>query len=463
MAFSDIAAKAVQGFAGAAGNTQAQAQVGDWQKNRADQQQNQVQLQIAPLTQAIQADRQKLTAFIDDSGNVIPEHQKDYDATVKNMSDMIGRMRGLLGQKQPGDDPNHFESTVAGLTDKLHITRDLAHRLKTGQQAKVAQYQGKNQQMAQDTAAGVLPYGMTPEGQSEAAKTADAIKVADARRKSTYENFKGPNDEVLTIDTATQTPPPGYIKIGTVENSDAKKRKDFEDFKSSHPDYKGNYEEWLKNPSGAPKPGSPEWLATMPPDKMTTFLKNKRALAIATQPYGAQNAAVNQGRLGVSQEMAQIAEDRLLYGTETADVSDLEKKADALESSAQIAEARAADPTHPPIADTGLVIEWAKTQIAGAGRLNNTELEQAIKSGSMGTRVKNAFDKATSGNLDGDFRKQMVGDIRLSANVAKKISKSASEQHLSNLQGGLTPEGPKTKQLRSQKKLTAKDLEDALQ
>ena len=95
-----------------------------------------LKLQIAPLTQAIAADRQKLTAFMDDKGNVIPEHQKDYDATVKNMGDMLGRMRGLMGNKEPGDDPNHFESTIAGLTDKLHITRDLAHQLKTKQQTK---------------------------------------------------------------------------------------------------------------------------------------------------------------------------------------------------------------------------------------------------------------------------------------------------------------------------------------
>ena len=37
MAFADVAAKVVQGFNGAAGNTDAQAQVGAWQQQRQDQ------------------------------------------------------------------------------------------------------------------------------------------------------------------------------------------------------------------------------------------------------------------------------------------------------------------------------------------------------------------------------------------------------------------------------------------
>lgn len=75
-----------------------------------------------------------------------------------------------MGNKAPDQDPNHFESTVANLTDKLHITRDLAHRLTRRQQEKSQQYQNQTKQMGKDTAAGVLPYAMTPEGQAEAAK-----------------------------------------------------------------------------------------------------------------------------------------------------------------------------------------------------------------------------------------------------------------------------------------------------
>ncbi len=181
MAWQDVAAKVVNGFAGAAGNPTAQAQVADWQNQRHSQQQNALKMQLAPLTQAISADRQKLTAFIDDKGNVIPEHQKDYDATVRNMTDMLGRMRGLMGNKAPDQDPNHFESTVANLTDKLHITRDLAHRLTKRQEEKSQQYHDQTQQMGNDTAAGVLPYAMTPEGQGEAAKARDAQALQDKK------------------------------------------------------------------------------------------------------------------------------------------------------------------------------------------------------------------------------------------------------------------------------------------
>ena len=184
MGFLGAALGGLKGFDQAAGAPDAAQDVAQLQQKRAQQQQDQLKLQIAPLTQAIQADRQKLTAFMDDKGNVIPEHQKDYDATVKNMSDMLGRMRGIMGQRQPSEDPNHFESTIAGLTDKLHITRDLAHQLHTKQQQKRDQWNAQNAQTAQDTAAGTLPYAMTPEGQGEAAKARDAQTLEAQRAKS---------------------------------------------------------------------------------------------------------------------------------------------------------------------------------------------------------------------------------------------------------------------------------------
>jgi hypothetical protein len=72
-----------------------------------------------------------------------------------------------------------------------------------------------------------------------------------------------------------------------------------------------------------------------------------------------------------------------------------------------------------PIGDTGIVMEWVRTQVSGAGRMNNVEIEQALKSGSFGTKFSNAYDRATKGTLDPTFRRQMVSDIGLSARSAR--------------------------------------------
>jgi hypothetical protein len=190
-------------------------------------------LQIAPLTQAISAERQKLIAFMDDKGNVIPAHKEEYDATVKNMGDMIGRMRVMLGQKAPNEEPNHFESTIAGLTDKLHITRDLAHQLKTKQQQKAGQYQAQTQQMEQDTATGVLPYAMTPEGQQQAGKTAGELTVEQQKAKdaSGLESQKAKSAlDVANVRLDAKVPKglkpisgPGEVPVG-VQNEDTGKQ-----------------------------------------------------------------------------------------------------------------------------------------------------------------------------------------------------------------------------------------------
>jgi hypothetical protein len=96
---------------------------------------------------------------------------------------------------------------------------------------------------------------------------------------------------------------------------------------------------------------------------------------------GKLNAETNRLRLGVSQEALEIAKDRLSYGTETGTVTTPTKSASALEDTAQVAEARLKNPT--PIGDTGIVMEWFKSQIAGPARMNNVELEQALSSGTL--------------------------------------------------------------------------------
>jgi hypothetical protein len=121
-----------------------------------------------------------------------------------------------MGQREPGDDPNYFESTIAGLTDKLHITRDLAHQLKTRQQTKKDQWNAQNTQTAQDTAAGTLPYAMTPEGQAQAAKTSSALteEAAKAKDASALKTQEGEQAIALEREKQKDKPSKGLKAMG---------------------------------------------------------------------------------------------------------------------------------------------------------------------------------------------------------------------------------------------------------
>jgi hypothetical protein len=93
------------------------------------------------------------------------------------------------------------------------------------------------------------------------------------------------------------------------------------------------------------------------------------------------------------------------------------KAADLAENDYALAQQRLANPT--PVGDTGLVLSWVRSQIRGGGRINNTEIQSLLKSGKLETRFKNAYDRATKGEVDPEFRKQMVDDIGASAKTAR--------------------------------------------
>lgn len=105
-------------------------------------------------------------------------------------------------------------------------------------------------------------------------------------------------------------------------------------------------------------------------------------------------------------------------GHQTPQATKAIELADSAETAYEEAKARAKAPT--PIGDTGIVLNWVKAQIAGAGRMNNLEVEQGLKSGSFGTRYSNAYHRAVDGTLDATFRRQMVDDIGKYAAATQK-------------------------------------------
>lgn len=216
-------------------------------------------LQLAPLTQAISADRQKLTAFLNPDGTVNKDHADEYKATVDGMAEKMGRLRTMMGAPEPH--PDHFGAEIGGLSDRVHILRDLAHRFQSSreksQNQKRDQWNAQNTQTAQDTAAGTLPFAMTPEGQEETRKSADALKLAEARQKSNYVNFRNPdNGQTVAVDITKQEPPAGWVRAGNdLQNADTRMRDDFKNDPNKQPGE--TFEGWkARLTKGAPKVGS---------------------------------------------------------------------------------------------------------------------------------------------------------------------------------------------------------------
>jgi hypothetical protein len=446
MAWQDVAAKVVNGFSGAAGNTDAQAQVGQWQQQRGQQQADALKLQIAPLTQAIAADRQKLTAFIDDKGNVIPEHQKDYDATVKNMGDMLGRMRGMMGQREPGDDPNYFESTIAGLTDKLHITRDLAHQLKTRQQTKKDQWNAQNTQTAQDTAAGTLPYAMTPEGQAQAAKTSSALTEEAAKAKDASALKTQEGEQAIALEREKQKDKPSKGLKAMEQGGVA--------FGIEDQDRGAQYLPSQLGPNGNAPPEAKQMWQTYQQAKQAKEQdeQKKEDFRMAQQ---ARTIAAGFERMGQSQQfqelMAQYRSDLTTYRAQNT-------LADNSEATVNALKAQYAQPGNKAVADNELQ-NFYTTVVQKGGRKTAAELALTLKIGSFGMNLQQMAKKAATGELPKELRESLLSGMEA---VAKE-QRAEAEKNKPELPKLNVPEGPKTKQLKGGKKLTAKDLEDALQ
>lgn len=218
MAWQDVAAKVVQGIAGAAGNTDAQNEVSQWQQQRQQQRQQQLQLQLTPLQEALRADQTRLALYAnpDDPSKPLPGKEAEYNATHDRMANTIGQIRQLYGQKPQGANP--IEAGMGNLLDKLHITNHLKNHVAAVRAANAAKYAGQNEAQASEYGAGALPFAMTPEGQQAAYARQTQEELQRLRNEggaTSYKNFKLPDGKVVSIDTRHQTPPPGAVLVGT--------------------------------------------------------------------------------------------------------------------------------------------------------------------------------------------------------------------------------------------------------
>jgi hypothetical protein len=74
------------------------------------------------------------------------------------------------------------------------------------------------------------------------------------------------------------------------------------------------------------------------------------------------------------------------------------------------------------VTDLHLVFAWVRSNVQGAGRMTNTEIQQAAKAGSLGTRAKNAIEQATTGRLAPEIETQFASEIQHAYEISQKAA-----------------------------------------
>lgn len=114
--------------------------------------------------------------------------------------------------------------------------------------------------------------------------------------------------------------------------------------------------------------------------------------------------------------------DRVLGHKGTTEEVAAKKLADTRETAFREAMGRLKNPT--PIGDKGIVFDWVRSQVAGAGRMTNTEIQQAYSAGSLDQRASSTMKRFFDGTMDNGLRRQMVNDIGESARAARMQANS---------------------------------------
>ncbi len=243
-------------------------------ENRIKNEQNNLDFKIAPLRQQLAADQERLKTLVDSVGQPKLDangKHADYDLIESRMAKTIGDIRQAAGDKIPSEHPGRMAETVNGIRQWLKTGGKNKKQLQAAQSGKVNDWNNQNTQMAGEFAVGAQipanPYmeekrqlveaGFTPEQAQRAIEnkvgltpklTSSGVPYQGTDGKW-YQNFKDASGQI-----SPREMPPNYMGPTT---QDTKKRDDYEAFKKEHPTYKGSFEEWVKNPTGEAKLGTP--------------------------------------------------------------------------------------------------------------------------------------------------------------------------------------------------------------
>ncbi len=221
-------------------------------------------VQLTPLQESLRADQTRLALYAnpDDPTKPLAGKEDQYNSTLNRMTQTIGQMRSLYGQKPQG--PNPVEAALGNVADRLHITNHLKNHVAQARADAAAKYQGQNQQTAEAAGTAALPFAMTPTGQAEELKGKNAVEVQRVRNEGEL-----------------------------ARSVDAQKRADFAKYQQDHPDYKGTYEEWTAKQSATGKADVPEtpYQKAQLEYRNSVLALNKAKFDASQNPRSPQNVA----------------------------------------------------------------------------------------------------------------------------------------------------------------------------
>lgn len=435
------------GVAEAAGNQTAhddlQAQI---QRSR-DAENQQRQLQIQPLSQALRADQTRLALYAnpDDPTKPLAGKENEYNQVHDRMAQTIGQIRALYGGKPQGANP--VESAMGTVLDKLHITNHLKNHVANVRAENAKKYADQTGAMtsAYTQATPVNPLiAKQVEAQQAGASPAEieAMRNPLTRPQDKTDQDKFVNDYLQRN--------PGKTREDAVRAWTDATTKDTSASKPDAPLEVGGV------PYGV-RVGGNEYLAsalgpngTAPPQakEMWNTVKDAQAQKRADEQRKEderddrflKSQADIAARMGQSENFqAQMAG----YREQLANYKKLDGDADNTQTLADTYEAQYKQPGNHSATDTALLTDYTSV-LAKGGRKTQAEIQLARNIGSFKLNLEQKFKKAATGELPDELRKLYLDYIKAAAKTQREDADKLKPEPPSI---GV-PEGPKTKALK---------------
>ncbi len=141
------------------------------------QRQRDAQAQNLAMLQDAAKKQQLIAAHFTDptTGKAYPQYQPQYDEAMTRFGGLAGQ---IYESQYPNPDSMSFEHKMGiRALSKMHLTNDLNSRIDKWKKHE-AQFKDNL------AAGGQLPYGMTPEGDAEAAKSRDSLELQRLRNQA---------------------------------------------------------------------------------------------------------------------------------------------------------------------------------------------------------------------------------------------------------------------------------------
>lgn len=392
-AFAGVVRGALAGLNTATGNDQtAQALQ---QKNQQAQQSHIAELraQVLPHSFAIKGLQAKLQS-IDPQKN--PE---EYSAVHHDIARNLAEIRGII---YPDKDPkgNFFER---GITDKLHLTS-----LKNRQdKEKSTQAKGAAQDESGATAIeqGTVPLTQDPKYLQSRALETQRTTAADALEDKRLTGQK--QLEQMRIDQQDKKPLKGLKVLGSesspygVQNEDTGKQ-------------------YLPSQLGSNGDAPPEakqiWNTLQQAKQAKVDEENKKEDERTARQ--AKTIAAGFERMGRTQE---FQENMAQYRADLTTFRGLDKDARNSEETVKALESQYSQPGNKAVADNELQ-NFYTSVVQKGGRKTAAELALTLKIGSLGMNLQTMAQKAASGELPEQLRKELLSGMKAVANEQRAVA-----------------------------------------